>query len=101
MATTVTMYTKPDCVQCTGTYRHFESKGIKPDSDHADFVVRDAFEDKDAYDFLMESGLRQMPVLMVDDLESGESQQWTGFNPSKIEEAAALLIAQRETLVNA
>ena len=74
---TVTVYSKPACVQCVATYRELERKGIQYD-------VVDISEDQGAFTMVQEMGYRQAPVVVA-----GEDH-WAGFRPDKI---SALLVA--------
>ena len=71
----VTVYTKPACVQCNATYRALDKKGIAYNS-------VDISEDAEALERLKGLGYQQAPVV---DSPVGN---WSGFNPSKIEELA-------------
>lgn len=68
---TVTVYSKPACVQCNATTRALERKGI-------DYTLVDISEDTDAYDYVTGLGYRQVPVVVA-----GESH-WAGFRPDLI-----------------
>ena len=68
---TITVYTKPACVQCTATYRALDKAGI-------DYDVVDISEDQDARDYVMALGYLQAPVVVA-----GESH-WSGFRPDRI-----------------
>jgi len=71
----VTVYSKPACVQCNATYKALDKKGIAYNS-------VDVSKDPAALDRLIELGYQQAPVVeTVDD-------HWTGFRPDKIEELA-------------
>lgn len=67
----VTVYSKPACVQCTATYRALEQNGIA-------YNVVNLLEDEAAYEKVTSLGYRQAPVVMV-----GEDH-WAGFRPDKI-----------------
>jgi glutaredoxin-like protein NrdH len=67
---TVTVYTKPACVQCTATRKALDKNGVEYD-------VVDITEDPDARDYVMSLGL-QAPVVIA-----GE-QHWSGFKPDAI-----------------
>ncbi|HEU5223809.1 MAG TPA: glutaredoxin-like protein NrdH [Candidatus Lumbricidophila sp.] len=75
---TVTVYTKPSCVQCNATYRALDSKGIEYD-------VIDVSEDEAALAHVKELGYLQAPVVVTDE------DNWSGFRPDKISELAARL----------
>jgi glutaredoxin-like protein NrdH len=68
---TVTVYSKPACVQCNATTRALERKGI-------DYTLVDISEDTAAYDYVTGLGYRQVPVVVA-----GESH-WAGFRPDLI-----------------
>lgn len=75
---TVTVYTKPSCVQCNATYRALDSKGIEYD-------VLDLSADADALAQVKELGYLQAPVVITDE------DHWSGFRPDKIDELASRL----------
>jgi glutaredoxin-like protein NrdH len=68
---TVTVYTKPACVQCDATKRTLDKLGVA-------YEAIDVTANQDAYDMLVEKGFRAMPVVNADD------EWWSGFNPEKI-----------------
>lgn len=68
---TVTVYTKPSCVQCDATKRLMDKLSIAYDT--VDITV-----DAEAYEMLIEKGFRSAPVVITDD------DAWAGFNPDKI-----------------
>ena len=68
---TITVYSKPACVQCTATTRAIEAKGI-------DFDVVDLTEDDDAMERVTDLGYRQAPVVIAGDAH------WSGFRPDLI-----------------
>lgn len=72
---TITVYTKPSCVQCTATYRALDSKGIE-------YEVLDLSEDETALATVKELGYLQAPVVVTDD------EHWSGFRPDKIDALA-------------
>jgi len=76
---TVTVYTKPSCVQCNATYRALDAKGI-------DYEVHDLTEDPAALERMKSLGYLQAPVVVVDE------EHWSGFRPDKIDELAARLV---------
>ena len=75
---TITVYSKPSCVQCTATYRALDSKGIEYD-------VLDLSEDETALQTVKELGYLQAPVVVTDE------GHWSGFRPDKIAELASRL----------
>ncbi|OFJ53405.1 glutaredoxin-like protein NrdH [Mycolicibacterium grossiae] len=68
---TVTVYTKPACVQCNATYKALDKQGI-------DYDVVDISLDAEARDFVMAMGYLQAPVVVA----GGE--HWSGFRPDRI-----------------
>ena len=88
---TITVFTKPSCVQCTGTFRALDSKEI-------DYEVVDVLEDERALAFIKdELGYLQAPVVLLADghwtdfQPSTDSDHWSGFMPDKINELHARL----------
>ncbi|GAA0992812.1 redoxin NrdH [Nocardiopsis tropica] len=74
MTTTVTVYTKPACVQCTATFRSLDKAGI-------DYQTVNLTEDAEARDYVMSLGYLQAPVIIV---ETTTTQHWSGFRPDRI-----------------
>lgn len=70
---TVTVYTKPACVQCNATYRALDKKGIT-------YQSVDITEDPAALERLLSLGFQQAPVVVTD------ADSWSGFRPDKIAE---------------
>lgn len=68
---TVTVYTKPNCVQCDATKRTMDKLGIK-------YATVDITVDTEAYDMIISKGFQAAPVVITDD------DAWSGFNPDKI-----------------
>ncbi|MFC9840662.1 glutaredoxin-like protein NrdH [Rhodococcus sp. NPDC127530] len=73
---TVTVYTKPDCVQCNATYRALDKEGI-------DYSIVDLTENPSSRDRVMGLGYLQAPVVVAGD------QHWSGFRPDRIAALAA------------
>nr|VTP03815.1 Glutaredoxin-like protein NrdH [Mycobacterium riyadhense] len=67
----VTIYTKPACVQCTATRKQFDKEGIS-------YSLVDISEDPAARDYVMSLGYLQAPVVVAGD------QHWSGFRPDHI-----------------
>lgn len=67
----VTVYTKPNCVQCDATKRTLDKLGVA-------YNTIDATTDDAVYEMLIEKGFRAMPVVNAGD------EWWSGFNPEKI-----------------
>lgn len=68
---TITVYTKPACVQCNATYKALEKQGIE-------FEKVDITADAEARDYVMSLGYLQAPVVVA-----GE-HHWSGFRPDRI-----------------
>ena len=72
----VTVYSKPACVQCTATTRALDARGIAYD-------IVDLTKDAAAMDKVTALGYRQAPVVIAGD------KHWAGFNPSMIDQLVA------------
>ena len=66
----ITLYTKPACVQCTATKRELDD-GLK-------YEMVDISVDAQARDFVMSLGYLAAPVLVA------HEQHWSGFRPDRI-----------------
>jgi glutaredoxin-like protein NrdH len=72
--TTVTVYTKPGCVQCNATYKALDKRDIE-------YSVVDISADYQARDYVMSLGnYLQAPVVVAGD------DHWSGFRPDRIRE---------------
>ncbi|OCP00029.1 MULTISPECIES: glutaredoxin-like protein NrdH [unclassified Ensifer] len=67
----ITVYSKPACVQCTATTRALDRQGI-------DYTIVDISEDTTAFALVQDLGYRQVPVVVA-----GE-RHWAGFRPDMI-----------------
>ncbi len=67
----ITVYTKPACVQCNATYRALDKAGVE-------YEVVDISENPDARDYVMALGYLQAPVVGAGD------EHWSGFRPDRI-----------------
>lgn len=74
----ITVYTKPSCVQCNATYRALDSKGIR-------YEIKDLAEDAESMEMIKGLGYMQAPVVVT------EEGHWSGFRPDKIDELAQKL----------
>jgi glutaredoxin-like protein NrdH len=68
---TVTVYTKPACVQCVATYKELERKGVA-------YNVVDLTKDEAAFAKVQDMGYMAAPVVVAGD------DHWSGFRPDKI-----------------
>ncbi|WP_448760177.1 glutaredoxin-like protein NrdH [Actinomyces oricola] len=73
---TITVYSKPRCVQCTATYRALDKAGLS-------YETVDISLDVAALDQVRSLGYAQAPVVVA----GGE--HWSGFRPDKIKALAA------------
>ncbi|ANC32959.1 glutaredoxin-like protein NrdH [Isoptericola dokdonensis] len=72
----VTVYSKPACVQCDATYRALDRKGVE-------YTVVDITQDAEALEMVRGLGYLQAPVVVA-----GEDH-WSGFRPDRISSVAA------------
>jgi len=77
---TVTVYTKPACVQCNATYKALDKLGVEYD-------VVDISLDAEARDYVMALGYLQAPVVVAGD------DHWSGFRPDRIKALGAAVAA--------
>lgn len=77
----LTVYSKPNCVQCSMTYKVLDSKGIP-------YRVVDLTEDEASLEYVKDLGYTSAPVVVVDD-----EDHWAGFRPDHIDRIAAHLAA--------
>lgn len=68
---TITVYSKPACVQCTATTRALDARGL-------DYSIIDLTQDAQAMEHVMAMGYRQAPVVVAGD------SHWAGFRPDMI-----------------
>lgn len=73
---TVTVYSKPACVQCDATYRAMDKNGI-------DYTIVDISSDQIALDYVKSLGHMQAPVVVAG------ADHWSGYRPDRIRELAA------------
>jgi glutaredoxin-like protein NrdH len=67
----VTVYTKPNCIQCDMTKNWLDREDIP-------YTVIDLTENKQAYDMVVEFGFLAVPVVVTND------GMWAGFKPDKL-----------------
>lgn len=68
---TITVYSKPACVQCTATTRALDARGLP-------YELINLTEDAAAMERVQEMGYRQAPVVVAGD------DHWAGFRPDMI-----------------
>ena len=72
---TITVYTKPACVQCNATYKALDKEGLT-------YEVVDITEVPEARDYVMALGYLQAPVVVAG------NDHWSGFRPDRIKALA-------------
>ena len=77
---TITVYSKPACVQCTATTRELNKRGLP-------FEVVDMSQDAEALDKVKGMGFQQAPVVIAGEVS------WSGFRPDKIKYVARMVQA--------
>ncbi|MBN8883045.1 MAG: glutaredoxin-like protein NrdH [Salana multivorans] len=73
----VTVYTKPDCVQCDATKRALHKYEIP-------FIEMNLSDNMDVLDRLKAAGWMRAPIV-----ETADGQMWSGFRPDKIRDLAS------------
>ncbi|MCP9274400.1 glutaredoxin-like protein NrdH [Mycolicibacterium arenosum] len=76
MTQSVTVYTKPACVQCNATYKALDKLGVA-------YNIVDISLDDEARDYVMALGYLQAPVVVVG------NEHWSGFRPDRIKALGA------------
>lgn len=72
----ITVYSKPSCVQCDATYRALNKQGLE-------YEVVDITVDAEALENVKALGYQQAPVVFAG------GDHWSGFRPDKIKALAA------------
>ncbi|MBK4147891.1 glutaredoxin-like protein NrdH [Corynebacterium macginleyi] len=73
----ITVYTKPACVQCNATKKALDRAGLE-------YNVVDVTVDNESRDYIMALGYVQAPVV------EAHGEHWSGFRPDRIKNLAAL-----------
>lgn len=73
----VTVYTKPDCVQCDATKRALNKHDIP-------YIEIDLSDNMDVLDRLTAAGWMRAPIV-----ETAEGEMWSGFRPDRIRDLAS------------
>jgi glutaredoxin-like protein NrdH len=76
----ITVFSKPGCVQCTATYRALDKHGLP-------YEVVDISVDAEALQTVVALGYQQAPVVFAD------GDHWSGFRPEKIRALATREVA--------
>lgn len=72
----ITVYSKPNCAQCTMTKKVLDDNGIS-------YTLIDVYENTEAKDHVKSLGFQSMPVVEADGHEP-----WFGFRPDRLEKLA-------------
>lgn len=78
---TVTVYSKPACVQCNATYKALDKNAIE-------HLSVDLSKDPDAFDLVVSLGHQAAPVVVVRDGDEIVNH-WSGFNSENIKALAS------------
>lgn len=81
----ITVYSKPNCVQCTATYRALQNHGLGAEADGRYDIV-DLTADPEALGTVKKLGYAQAPVVIVRSDDGTILDHWSGFRPDKIKE---------------
>ncbi|MFI5507442.1 redoxin NrdH [Mycobacterium sp. NPDC051804] len=73
----ITVYTKPACVQCNATYKALDKQGVA-------YEKVDISLDSEARDYVMALGYLQAPVVVAG------NDHWSGFRPDRIKALGAV-----------
>ncbi|WKD58782.1 glutaredoxin-like protein NrdH [Corynebacterium caspium] len=76
----ITVYTKPACVQCNATKKALDKAGLN-------YELVDISLDDEARDYVLALGYLQAPVVEFD------GEHWSGFRPDRINSLAAKIAA--------
>lgn len=76
---TITVYTKPACVQCDATYRALDAAGIT-------YELVDLTKNATSLDQVKALGYLQAPIVITDN-----GEHWSGFQPDRIRNLAERL----------
>ncbi|OKL53777.1 NrdH-redoxin [Bowdeniella nasicola] len=77
----ITVFSKPNCVQCDATYRALKKNGLE-------YTVVDITEDAEALANVKALGYVQAPVVFAD------GDHWSGFRPDRIKALARVAAVQ-------
>lgn len=86
---TITVYTKPDCVQCDRTKAWLDSTEPNRGNMKGKYKVVDITEDLQALAAVKELGYMSAPVVIVNDNgDTHDEKHWYGFRPDLLKEFA-------------
>lgn len=70
----ITVYSKPRCVQCRAVKKFFDKKGVE-------YTVIDISKDDEARQYLIDNNFKAMPVV-----DMGNGSMLSGFRPDALSE---------------
>ena len=79
---TITVYTKPSCVQCNATFKALDKLELE-------YTVVDISVDDEAREYVMALGYLQAPVVTIED-----GNHWSGFKPDRIKALKSLAVTR-------
>jgi glutaredoxin-like protein NrdH len=82
----ITVYSKPNCMQCKMSYRVLDARGLA-------YQVIDVTESEAALEYVKELGYLAVPVVVV-----SEHDHWAGFQPDQLARVAATGATEDETV---
>lgn len=77
----ITVYSKPNCPQCTMTYRLLDQLGLE-------YQAVDVTQDQEALEYILGLGYKQAPVVIAG------ADHWSGYRPDRLKTLAALAAKQ-------
>ena len=88
---TITVYSKPACVQCTATYKALDKQGIA-------YEKVDITLDSEARDYVMALGYLQAPVVVTEQADRSGTTEGTGSYTTRTSAAATgLALSLKDT----
>lgn len=77
----LTVYSKPNCVQCTATKKWLDQRNIN-------YQIFDVSENEQALEVIKDLGYLQVPVVVVP-FNQGPTRHFSGFNPLELAQIQA------------
>lgn len=72
----ITVYSKPNCPQCTMTYRLLDQLSLE-------YQAVDVTQDQEALEYILSLGHKQAPVVIA-----GADNHWSGYRPDRLKTLA-------------
>jgi glutaredoxin-like protein NrdH len=82
----ITVFSKPACVQCDATYRALNKHGLE-------YTVVDISTDAEALESVKALGYQQAPVVFAD------GDHWSGFRPDRIKALVSATAGQQRAAI--